>query len=111
MRKQLDNIGVLREFLEIHNLSFDKARIGFDCTYYVETEKNTNGVSVEAKTRISFNGFDRNEGEVIVDCDLPVKNYPTTFLAYYNDMSIEDDELVITGNHPTIKEYKSIISL
>ncbi|TRX34965.1 hypothetical protein FNW52_12550 [Flavobacterium sp. ZT3R18] len=111
MDKQNDNIGLLKDFLELHSISYNNARVGFDCDFDITVPTNINGVTVSCKSRITFTGNGKFEGEVIVDCDLPTAKYPTTFLAYYNDMNIEDDALIITGTHPSIGIYTAILSI
>jgi hypothetical protein len=110
MSKHINNIGVLKDFLSVNNINHNDAGAGVKGYFEITTPENS--VTVSATIRIRFDAGTYREGSVDVICDLPVEKYPTTFLAAYQDMSVVDNELLmITGNHPEIGTYKAILSL
>lgn len=106
--KHIDNIGLLQKFVLDNDLRDNHSNIIFNCEFNIKTPKSTQIEECEA--RITFNGFDRDEGQLILNSNLPSSKYPTTFKAYYNEFSIENDILVVRDTHPTIGLYEAKIT-
>jgi hypothetical protein len=102
----IDNIGVLKKFVSDNSLQNSNSIIRFNCEFKITTPKATQIEECEA--RITFDGYN-NEGELTVHSNLPPEKYPTVFKAKYNEFSIEDNNLFIRDEHPTIGKYEAEI--
>ena len=104
-----DNIFVLKEFISINDLQNKNSHVIFSCNYEIQSRTNyiTN---CDATIVFEF----KSEGVLqLHNIDFKPREFPTNFNAAYQKFSLQDNLLIIEGNHSineNIKNYKVIIT-
>lgn len=108
MDKELINISELKNFVEKHSLSNSHSIIHFNANIHLSTAKNE--IEENMEVRITFDGYDGQGVVTLNGNDLDPMEYPTQFIAKWQDMKHKDDiYLLITGDHrlnPQIGKYR-----
>lgn len=96
-----------REFWETHDLMNNHSQIIFKAIVTIETD-NSPKYREEHKVMIHDNFDSENEVTIMDIQDIDVNEYPTGFMAKFQDYSLDEDEnLIIKGRHPRIGNYKA----
>lgn len=106
----LDNGKAISDFKESNNLSYVSGMLKFKAN--ISTRTNNDSINYESDVLICVSGYEPYEIRLLEYGGIDVNKFPTNFSDRFgNAFSVFNDNLIVTGNHPTIGSFGVEISI